>query len=141
MQRSTRMPLMAGFTKTFDLAEASVGCWFLERDFVGLFGSAPLSAPEIDLSVFPIVPPVEPACANAVVPTANDASIANMSINTARRPAFFPFTMLRPRSQIIRCSGSGKARKRNGSGFMRWRASTWRPVVATIMLTVPAASR
>src|SRR2546430_2380599 len=64
MQRSTRMPLMVGFTKTFDLAEASVGCWFLERDFVGLFGSAPLSAPEIDLSVFPIVPPVEPACAS-----------------------------------------------------------------------------
>jgi hypothetical protein len=44
----------------------------------------------------PIVPPIDPACANAVAPAANDESIPNASINAIRQPTSFTPAMLRP---------------------------------------------
>jgi hypothetical protein len=59
----------------------------------------PTHFPETDLSIFPIVPPVATACANAVAPTARDAGIPNESIKTIRSPASFPPAVLRSPSQ------------------------------------------
>lgn len=43
----------------------SAGCWPFERDFVWVCVSGAASPPDTDLSVFPIVPPVDPACPKA----------------------------------------------------------------------------
>lgn len=54
------------------------------------------SAPDTDLSVFPIVPPVDPACANTVALAAKGESTPNTSSNMIRQPAPFTPAMLRP---------------------------------------------
>jgi hypothetical protein len=86
MQRSTRMPLMVGFSKIFDLAEVLAGCWRFERDFAGVRGS-PLSPPEIDLSVLPILPPVLPGCNSA---TQGNESIPMKKMDKMKRYTGIP---------------------------------------------------
>lgn len=65
------MPLMVGFSKTFDLAEVLAGRWLFEREFAGVCVFAVLSPPEIDFSVLPILPPVLPGCTCAAQGTEN----------------------------------------------------------------------
>jgi hypothetical protein len=89
--RSTRIPPIVGFRNALGIGG--------EARLAGDFGDGRVCSsrsPELDLSVCPSVPPIEPACANAVVLAVKNARIPDTNMTAIRRPASLISAILRP---------------------------------------------